>query len=188
MKDSVQHEITELLNGAVENPDKRNQLDKLVYSYLKRIAGKQLSNEGSQKTVTVTSLVHEAFFSLERTDQITWESRKHYFGAAAEAMRRILIDRARYHLRNRREGSKNAVSLDESLQITDIKPTELIALNDALIDLRTVDKDLADILELKYFVGLSAEEIAPLYDISPRTAARRLTEGRAWLYSELTDH
>ncbi len=179
-------EITTLLNGSdALEPAVANRLEKLVYSDLKRIAASKIAQESTSGTMTVTALVHEAFMRLESTESMTWQSRRHYFGAAAEAMRRILIDRARYYMRQRREGAKSALSLDEGLIVEGVRPSELVELDDALADLESFDKELALILKLKYFAGLSAREIAEVYESSTRTMARRIEAGRAWLMSQM---
>lgn len=181
-------EITTFLNDdASLQPAMQSRLEKVVYTDLKRIAANRLATESTNSTLTVTALVHEAFMRLDSVHSMTWKNRRHYYGAAAEAMRRILIDRARYHLRQRREGSKSAMSLDEGLVLDGVKPRELVQLDDALSDLESMDTELADILKLKYFAGLSAKEIAELYELSPRTAARKITAGRAWLLSQFDE-
>lgn len=188
MTDDTLLEITTFLNAEEAlGPQLQSKLEKVVYADLKRIAANRLAAESGNSTLTVTALVHEAFMRLNDTHSMTWKSRRHYFGAAAEAMRRILIDRARYHMRKRREGSKSAISLDESLLVEGIKPRELVQLNDALCDLESFDEALAEIVKLKYFAGLSAQEIAELCDIAPRTASRKIAAGRAWLLTQLLE-
>ena len=186
MSEKPDPEITTLLNGgdALE-PAMVTKLEQLVYRDLKRIAASKIAKESANSTMTVTALVHEAFMRLESSDKMTWKSRRHYFGAAAEAMRRILIDRARYYLRKRREGAKSALPLDEGLIVDGVKPAELVDLDDALADLESFDEELAVILKLKYFAGLSAREIAQVYEASPRTMTRRIEAGRAWLLTQM---
>ncbi|MFK7885502.1 MAG: ECF-type sigma factor [Gammaproteobacteria bacterium] len=181
-------EITTYLNDDESlKPERQSKLAKVVYQDLKRIAANRLATESANSTLTVTSLVHEAFMRLQSVHSMTWKNRRHYFGAAAEAMRRILIDRARYHLRQRREGSKSAISLDEGLLLEGVKPRELVQLDDALSDLESLDRELAEIVKLKYFAGLSAQEIAELYELTPRTASRKISAGRAWLLSQFDE-
>lgn len=180
-------EITKLLNGSdALAPATATRLEQLVYQDLKRIAASKMAKESASNTMSVTALVHEAFMRLEATDKMTWKSRRHYFGAAAEAMRRILIDRARYYLRQRREGAKSVLPLDEGLVVEGVKPSELVRLDDALADLEAFDEELAVVLKLKYFAGLSAREIAEVYEESPRTMARRIEAGRAWLLTQMS--
>lgn len=186
MTDEGAEQITLLLNGdGALDQGEAARLEQFVYRDLKRIAASKLMRESKSNTMTVTSLVHEAFMRLDGMETMTWKSRRHYFGAAAEAMRRILIDRARYYMRQRREGAKSALSLDEGLVMDGVKPDELVRLDDALTDLEAFDGELADILKLKYFAGLSAREIAEVCDAAPRTVARRVEAGRAWLLTQM---
>ena len=187
MGEEPDSEITTLLNNNdVLEPATVSRLEQLVYRDLKRIAASKIAQESASSTMTVTALVHEAFMRLESSDKMMWKSRRHYFGAAAEAMRRILIDRARYYLRKRREGAKSALSLDEGLIVEGVKPAELVKLDDALADLESFDEQLAAILKLKYFAGLSAREIAEVFEVSTRTMTRRIEAGRAWLLTEMS--
>ena len=188
MSDDNALEITTYLNADQPlQPHLQSRLEKVVYSDLKRIAANRLATESANNTLTVTALVHEAFMRLNEIHSMTWRSRRHYFGAAAEAMRRILIDRARYHMRKRREGSKSAIALEEGLVVDGVKPRELVQLDDALRDLESFDTELAEIVKLKYFAGLSAQEIAELCDLAPRTASRKIAAGRAWLLTQFED-
>lgn len=186
MVDESIKEITTFLNGSDSmSGSARTKLQNMVYKDLKRIAANRLAQESSNNTLSVTALVHEAFLRLDATNSMTWKSRRHYFGAAAESMRRILIDKARYHMRQRREGAKSAMSLDEGLIIEGVTPLHLVQLDDALCDLEKLDSELADILKLKYFGGLSAEEIAELYQSTTRSMSRKIKGGRAWLATQL---
>ena len=185
-KNEPKLEITMLLNGNESiGPAETTRLEQLVYDDLRRIAAARLAKESPGTTMSVTTLVHEAFMRLDATSSMQWQSRRHYFGAAAEAMRRILIDRARYYMRQRREGAKSALQLDEGLVVDGIRPEELIALDDALGELEAADKELADLLKLRYFVGLSSREIAGLCDLSVRSISRRISAGRAWLQTRM---
>lgn len=179
-------EVTTYLNGTrtLSSAD-TSRLEKAIYTDLRHIAINRLACESPNSTLTVTSLVHETYLKLKQVDSMSWESRRHYFGAAAEAMRRILIDRARYHLRQRREGEKLAIPLDEGLILVGVKPRNLIELNDAITDLESFDKRLADIVKLNYFVGLSSSDIADLYDESSRTISRKIGTARAWLLAQV---
>ncbi len=180
-------EITTFLNDseAIKGRDQA-QLYKMIYADLKNIARNRLASEANNGgTVSVTVLVNEAFMKLDSTHTMSWKSRRHYFGAAAEAMRRILIDRARYHQRARREGSKAAIELEEGIHVVGVKSDDIVELNDALSDLEKFDDDLAMLVKLKYFAGLSAEEIAELVDSSSRTVARNIQTARAWLLTQM---
>lgn len=186
MSEDYTSEITTFLNAgdSIDQGD-QSKLYSLIYKDLKNIARNRLAAEYKQGTLTVTALVHEAFIKLDNVDSITWKNRRHYFGAAAEAMRRILIDRARYHSRQRREGEKNAIEFDEGIQVEGVKASELIELDDALEELESFDEEMAMIVKLKYFAGLSAEEIAPLTELSARTVSRKLQTARAWLLVQM---
>lgn len=187
MQDDQANELTAYLNDeSVGTPSTQAKLIKMVYSDLKHIAINRLATESPNSTLTVTSLVHEAFLKLNNVHSMTWSSRRHYFGAAAEAMRRILIDRARYHLRNRREGAKASIPLEEGIHVEGVKPDELIALSDALTDLESFDEELAELVKLKFFAGLSAEEIAEIHETSPRTILRKIQSARAWLLVQVS--
>lgn len=186
MVDETVKEITVFLNNEKElSLSLKAKLEKMVYADLKRIAANRLATESKNNTLTVTALVHEAFMRLDGVHSMTWKSRRHYFGAAAESMRRILIDKARYQMRQRREGAKSAIPLDEGLIVDGIPAPELVKLDDALKDLRAMDEELADVMALKYFAGLSAKEIAQLYNSTQRTMSRKIKAGRAWLASQI---
>lgn len=186
MIDENVREITVFLNdGESLSAAQQSKFEKLVYNDLKRVASSRLASESSKGTLSATALVHEAFLRLDKTKHMSWKNRRHYFGAAAESMRRILIDKARYQQRQRREGSKSEISLDEGLVVEGISSSKLINLDDALADMEKHDTELADIIKLKYFAGLSATEIANLYESSERTISRRIVAGRAWLLTQL---
>lgn len=186
MTDDYVNEITTLLNDEdAFNPRIQSQLAKLVYLDLKRIGFNRLANESLDNSLTITGLVHETFIRLNECESMTWKNRRHYYGAAAEAMRRILIDRARYHFADRREGEKMAIPLEEGLLLEAVKPRHLIELSDALTDLEAHDKELAELVKLRYFVGLSLKEIAEMQDVSSRTIDRRWSIARAWLMTEI---
>lgn len=186
MADESVQEITVFLNdGGAMSTATKSRLQKLVYQDLRRVASNRLSNESHSNTMNVTALVHEAFLRLDQSSEMTWQSRRHYFGAAAESMRRILVDKARFEMRQRREGAKSEISLDEGLVVEGVTPDHLVRLDDALSDLEKQDEELADLVKLKYFAGLSAAEIAEMYESSERSMSRKIKAGRAWLYTQL---
>lgn len=180
-------DITVFLKAINEGDElAKNKLAEAVYSSLKRIAANRLKSESWSNTLTVTALAHEAFMKVDETKYIKWKNRRHYFGAIAEAMRRILIDRARHHCRKKREGNSNTIPIDDlGLELADTKPQELIWLNDTLDALDNLDKELVEIIKLKFFVGLSSEDIADLYGVSSRTIHRRWEAARAFLITEM---
>lgn len=179
-------EITAFLNDAdyCESSESA-RLNKLIYSHLKNIARNRMAGEGRGGTITVSDLVNEAFIKLDGVHSLTWKSRRHYYGAAAEAMRRILIDRARYKKRSKREAQLNVVELDEEIHITGVNTAELVQLDDALNDLEAMESELASVIKLNYFGGLPVKDIAELLDMSPRTVARKLQTARAWLLTQM---
>ncbi|MEM7360582.1 MAG: ECF-type sigma factor [Pseudomonadota bacterium] len=179
-------EITLLLQEEHLSSDAlQARLTELIYDDLKRIAASKLAMESQNQTLTVTSLVHEAYLRLSNLHSISWEDRRHYFGSVAEVMRRILIDRARYHGRQRRSAEKHAIPLEEGLYVDEIKPVELIALDDALQDLEEKSPELSQVVKLRYFAGLAMREVAELEGISERTARRRWQKARGWLLQEI---
>ena len=187
MSSSAKNEITLLLQDEQLEPDDLHaRLTELVYEDLKKIASNRLAAESPDQTLSATSLVHEAYLKLSNVADISWESRRHYFGAAAQVMRRILIDRARYHSRQRRGGEKSAIPLDDGLYLDSVKADDLLALDDALTDLEAENLELAHLVKLRYFAGLSMQEISELEDISLRTANRRWQTARTWLLAQLS--
>jgi RNA polymerase sigma factor (TIGR02999 family) len=162
-----------------------------VYAELRQLAAKKMANESAGQTLSATALVHEAYLVLARSGEPQWDHRGHFYMAAAEAMRRILIDRARRKLTLRRgEGKKPLPLLEDAIQVpaAAIGPQEsdqIIAVDDALSKLAGEDERKAKVVKLRYFVGLSVEETADALDISPATAKRDWVFARAWLLREL---
>lgn len=186
--DDSSSEITTYLNNQdMANEKNKAIMNKLIYSHLKNIARNRMATESRQGTISVTDLVNEAYLKLDATHSIEWQSRRHYYGAAAEAMRRILIDRARYKLRNKREAQNNVIELNEEIHLVGVNTTELVQLDDALSDLEAIDDDMATLVKLNYFAGLSTTEIAELTDSSPRTVARKIQTARAWLLTQMNN-
>lgn len=184
--DLNKEDITILLNAdSAENPVAKNTLATVIYDELRRIAYSKLKRENQDCTVTVTSMVHEAFIRLDKVENIEWDNRRHFYGAAAETMRRILIERARYHSHKGREAKKHAVEFDEDLAIKNIDASEFEGLNDALETLMKESPELADIVKLRFFVGLTNSEIADIFECSTRTIERQWQVARAWLMAEI---
>ena len=156
-----------------------------IYRELKKIAIYRAAMEGNQSSMTPTILVSETYLKMLREDSKRWRNRKHFYGAAAEAMRRILIDRARYHRRERRIDAKNQFPLSQVELPPDSKSDELVKLDDALQSLESNNETLAQIVKLKFFAGLSVAEIASLTDMSARTVNRKWESARAWLLMEM---
>jgi RNA polymerase sigma factor (TIGR02999 family) len=159
-----------------------------VYDALRDLAAQRLAHEGQAQSLTATALVHEAYLRLVGADpQRQWDGRGHFFAAAAEAMRRILIDRARKRQRLRRGGGRTRVNLDESLAVTGPPDDDLLALDEALDRLAVLASVKAEVVKLRYFAGLSVAEAAEALGISEITAARYWAFARTWLYAELTE-
>ncbi len=163
-----------------------DQVLPLVYAELRRIARRQLRRERVGHTLQPTALVHEAYLRLVDQRQVDWRSRAHFFGVAAQVMRRILVDNARRHNANKRGGGVQCVSIDEAadMAVTD-DVISVLALDDALGRLETVDRGLAQIVELRAFGGLTVEEAAHVLKVSASTAKREWRTAKAWLSREL---
>lgn len=179
------NDITEILN-AVDQGDKKAaaQLMPLVYDELRKLAADKLAEEQPGQTLQPTALVHEAYLRLVgETDQPRWQNRAHFFAAAAEAMRRILIDSARRKRTAKHGGDRAREPLDAI--VVPEKCQELLALDEALNRLAAQDPIKARLVELRYFAGLTGEEAAKVLDISPATADRYWAYARAWLHAEV---
>jgi RNA polymerase sigma factor (TIGR02999 family) len=182
-------DVTRILN-AIEQGDTRaaDELLPLVYEELRKLAALRMGNEPPGQTLQPTALVHEAWLRLVGSENPKFEGRAHFFGAAAEAMRRILIDRARRKRAQRHGGGQQRVNV-EVLEISAAtEADQLLAVNDALEKLAAQDKAKAELVKLRYFVGMTIEESAQMLGISEPTAKRWWTYARAWLYSEITKH
>ncbi|MEP6819911.1 MAG: sigma-70 family RNA polymerase sigma factor [bacterium] len=179
------HEVTQLL--AAWSHGDRSALDKLlplVEDELHHLAHRYMSHERGNHTLQTTALVNEAYLKL--IDQkVHWQNRAHFFGIAAQIMRRILIDHARKHLGAERGGGKT-VSLDDVAVVGDERAAELVALDDALTNLAKVDERKSRVVELRYFGGLSVEEIAEVLGLSPDTITRDWRRAKAFLRRELS--
>lgn len=163
-----------------------DELLRLVYNELRRIAAWKMANESSAHTLQPTALVHEAWLRLTASDGWNWQNRAHFFGAAAEAMRRILIDRARRRNALRRGGDQQRVDLAD-FDVAAAMPDDarLLALDEALQKLATEDPQKAELIRLRYFAGLTIEQAAETLEISRATAKRWWSFSRAWLYEEM---
>jgi RNA polymerase sigma-70 factor, ECF subfamily len=157
----------------------------LVYDELKRMAQRYMRRERSDHTLQTTALVHEAYLKLIQQRDVNWQSRSHFFGIAAHLMRRILLDHARGHLRNKRGGAVTILPLDEALTFSAGQSEELVRLDEALDRLSTIDQRQGKIVELRFFGGLSVEETSVVLGISPKTVKRDWALAKAWLYGEL---
>jgi len=159
----------------------------LVYDELRRLAKSHLRREHRQEhTLQPTALVHEAYLKMVDQTNARWENRVHFFAAAAQVMRHILIDHARARISEKRGGGDFKLSLDEAINLSDEKSAELVALDDSLKALAEFDEQKAKIVELRYFGGLSNEEIATALGIGTATVTRSWRTAKAWLQSELS--
>ena len=179
-------DVTPILH-AIERGDAQaaDELLSLVYQELRRLAAHKMASEAPGQTLQPTALVHEAWLHLGGDEQPTWQNRAHFFGAAAEAMRRILVDRARQKQALKRGGDLERVDI-EGLELASPMPDdELLALDEALERLATVDTRAAEMVKLCFFVGLTQEEAARELDISLSTAERVWGFARSWLLREV---
>ena len=159
----------------------------IVYGELKRIAGGQLRREKPGGTLQATALVHEAYLQLIEQNCVTWQNRAHFFGVAAQAMRRILLDNAKARHRAKRGGAARRTSLDEALLVSEDRSADLIAIDEALVRLEALDARQAKIVELRFYGGLSVEETAEVMGVSAPTVKREWASARLWLMRELGD-
>jgi RNA polymerase sigma factor (TIGR02999 family) len=185
--DATRGQITDLLIESREgNPDALDRVFQLVYGELRRIASRQLRGERVDHTLSTTGLVHETYLRLASQSRVQWQDRAHFYRAAAGAMRRILVDYARRYLADRRGGGLHRVTLDEEATAAERGET-MLALDEALEGLAALDQRLSQVVECRYFGGLTEEETADALGITARTVRRDWTKARCWLYMELSN-
>lgn len=163
------------------------QLIPAVYQELRRMAERYLRQENPGHTLQPTALVHEAYLRLIDQTRVEWQNRAHFFGVAAQMMRRILVDHAKTKQRVKRGGNAVNLSLEEALHYGQDRAAELIALDDALHALATFDSRKSRVVELRYFGGLSVEETAQVLEIAPKTVTRDWNMAKAWLNQQLSN-
>jgi RNA polymerase sigma factor (TIGR02999 family) len=180
-------EITHILSAIEQgDPHAAAQLLPLVYNELRRLAAQRMLHEAPGQTLQATALVHEAYIRLVDVDRVQhWESRAHFFAAAAEAMRRILIERARRKKRLKRGGNRERVDLNDADAVSLAAPDELLIIDEAIAKLAAEDAQAAQLVRLRYFAGLSVEEAAQMCGLSRSTAYEHWAYARAWLHYEL---
>ena len=179
-------DVTALLGELTKgNPDAGPKLIPLVYGELRRMAAGYMRRERTGHTLQATALVHEAYLKLLGQHSVDWQNRAHFFGIAAQVMRRILIDHARGHVRDKRGGGREAVPLDEALVFSPERSADFLELDSALERLAELDPRQAKIVELRFFGGLTVEEAAEVLGISPKTVKRDWSVAKAWLHGEL---
>jgi len=182
-----QHEITQLLDAwSSGNQSALDQLYPLVYDELHRLARRYMSREKKDHTLQTTALINEAYVRLVDQRNVHWANRSHFFAISAQIMRRILIDHARSQAYAKRGGGQQQVSLDETATLQVTRADDLLKLDDALNSLAEIDQRRSRVVELRYFGGLSNQEIAQALGISPNTVTRDWNMARAWLYQQLT--
>ena len=178
---------TQLLNAITDgDPKAADELFPLVYGELRRIARARMAGERPGHTLQPTALVHEAYLRLIGGDgEVEWANRRHFYGAAAQAMRRILIDRARRVAREKHGGNLRRDEFGDDLAAEQPRTEEWLALDEALTGLEALDPTLAEIVKLRFFVGLTIAETAKALDVSSRTVNRQWLAARAWLASHM---
>jgi RNA polymerase sigma factor (TIGR02999 family) len=181
-------EVTQLLLDWSEgNPAALEELMPLVYRELRRLAHQYLRKERAGHTLQTTDLVHEAYMRLVDQRRVRWQNRAHFYGVAAQLMRRILVDRARGRRRVKRGGGALMVSLDQATTVSRQSPVEILALDDALTKLAEIDQRKARVVELRFFGGLEVDETAEFLKVSSITVMRDWKMAKAWLHRALSD-
>ncbi|MEK6281373.1 MAG: sigma-70 family RNA polymerase sigma factor [Acidobacteriota bacterium] len=186
MNQQVSENVTQLLID-LSNGD-RNAVDVLlpvIYDELRKLAANYLRRERPDHTLQPTALVHEAYMRLVDQTRVNWQNRAHFFGVAAQIMRRLLVDHARRHNAEKRGQDFQKISLDENIDRAVERSTMLIALDDALQALAEFDEQKARVVELRYFGGLSIEETADVMGVTPTTIKRHWRFAKAWLHGEM---
>ena len=181
-------DVTQIL-GAIQQGDPKaaGELLPLVYQELRRLAAFRMAKESPGQTLQPTALVHEAWLRLVGSEQQTWQNRAHFFGAAAEAMRRILIENARRKRALRHGGGQQRFDIEEANVAAGMKDDELLALDEALDKFAVREREKAELVKLRYFAGLSFEEAAEILGVSIPTAKRWWAYARAWLFQEMNE-
>jgi len=180
------NDITRILNAIQQGDAKATgELLPLVYQELRKLAAHKMAGEASGHTLQATALVHEAWLRLAGPNQQSWQNRAHFFAAAAEAMRRILVDHARRKQSLKRGGGAEREELNESVLVLTAPPDELLAVHDALDKLALEDPQATELVKLRYFVGMTMEEAAAALGMAKRTAENLWTYARVWLHREI---
>lgn len=179
-------ELSPLLDAwASQDPEARNRLVPLVYAELRRLAQHYMKRERPAHTLQPTALVNEVYLRLADIDRIQWRDRAHFIATAATLMRHVLVDYARAHARDKRGGQLSVTSLDDDNVADPGRGLDVVALDDALIALAQLDPRQSQVVELRFFGGLSVKETSEALDISPATVKREWTMAKAWLYHQV---
>lgn len=185
--DRKQGEVTEILRELRRGSlDAHDRLVPLVYRELRRIAAAHMRRESAAHSLQPTALVHEAYLRLIKVTQVDWQDRAHFFSVASTLMRRILVDYARANRAHKRGGDEKTLWLDEELMPSPGRAPEIVAVDDALNKLAKVEGRPAKIIEMRFFAGMTEEEIADVLGISTRTVKRDWRMAKAWLFHELS--
>lgn len=186
MVNDTSHQITILLNDWSKGDEYAlEQLMPLVYDELRRMARNYMRRQPVEHTFQTTELIHEAYLKIVAGEEKKWQNRAHFFGVAAKAMRHILVDYARSKSRNKRGGWQDRVTFAEDVAVTNGRAEEIVALDDALNQLAVLDDRKVRVVEMKFFGGLTVEEIAGVLKLSPETIKRDWSFARTWLLREL---
>lgn len=178
-------EVTRILQSVERGESSAERLLPLVYDELRQLAAHKMANELPGHTLQPTALVHEAWLRLVGAEQTTWQNRAHFFGAAAEAMRRILVERARRKRRIRHGGDQERVNWNDLEVAAPATDEKILLVNDALDKLAIEDLLEAEVVKLRFFSGLKHEEIAALLGVSEKTVQRYWAHAKAWLYEDI---
>jgi len=188
MAEPSQIEITQLLLAWGEGDEAAlENLMPFVYDELKRLAGYHMKNQKVGHTLQATALVNEAYVRLIDSSRVRWQNRAHFFAMSSQLMRRVLVDFARAKNSKKRGGDEIQVTFDDMLPVTDKKDSQLLALDEALNRLAGFSPRQAQIVEMRYFGGLTEKEIGTAMDISSRTVRREWSTARAWLFNEISN-
>ena len=180
-------DITQLLKDWSDGDQQAlTKLIPLVYDELRRLAQRYMAQERPDHTLQTTALVHEAYLRLVDLNNVRWQNRAHFFGVSAQLMRHILVDYARNQHAAKRGGANLKLSLDEAVNLSDERAVELVALDDAMARLASLDPQKSRIAELRFFGGLNIEEVAEILGVSAATVVRQWRLARAWLNREIS--
>lgn len=183
----IPQEITQLLlTWSKGDKSALDQLIPLVYPELRRMARAYMNRENSGHTLQTSALINEAYLRLVNQQQIEWEDRAHFFAVSAQIMRHVLVDHARRYRRDKRGGGAEHLPLDDAAVVCDERAAELVALDDALTRLAAIDARKSQIVELKFFGGLTVDETAEVMTLAPITIMRELRAAKAWLGREVS--
>lgn len=180
-------DLTALLATATSgNPDALDDIVPLVYDELRRIAHRELAREQTGHTLSTTGLVHEAYLELAKLETVEWKSRAHFFGVCGRIIRHVLVDYAVRRKAQKRGGGHVPIQLDEALHVSEERPEEWIALDEALSRLAELNERQGRVVECRFFAGMGIDETAEALGVSPATVKRDWTIARAWLNRELS--